>query len=196
MSDASSVADASDRLNTTAHGLAKSTAVVREMTKNAAGKIDAFGNVIRNLSDAAAEVTKITESVASIADTTNLLALNAAIEAARAGDAGRGFAVVAEEVKKQALKSATATDDIARKINAIRISTDKTIVDMEQITSIMAETHQGVGSIADSVDQQAVMTGEVATDIASVTNAIDDVKEQVKSMSNSIRTIVDSFVKE
>ncbi len=194
MSRASSVAAAAEQLSATANGLAKSTTAAREMTANASGKIDAFGGIIRNLGTAAAEVTKITESVSDIADTTNLLALNAAIEAARAGDAGRGFAVVADEVKKLALQTATATSDIARKIDAIRLSTDQTIVDMDQIVTMMAETNRSVGSIADSIEEQAAVTGDVATNITSVTDSVSAVKEHVESMSDNIRMVVDSFV--
>jgi methyl-accepting chemotaxis protein len=165
------------------------------MTDNASKKINAFGDIIRSLGNAAAEVTKITESVADIADTTNLLALNAAIEAARAGDAGRGFAVVADEVKKLALQTATATSDIARKTEAIRHSTDETMRDMDQITGIMAEASQGVGVIADSIEQQATLTGDVALNIVSVTDFISAVKEDVQLMSDNIKVVVDSFVK-
>ena len=196
MANASSVAVAADQLSATANGLARSTVATREMTENASRRIDAFGGIIRNLGSAAAEVTKITESVADIADTTNLLALNAAIEAARAGDAGRGFAVVAEEVKKLALQTATATNDIARKIDAIRLSTDQTILDMDQIAAIMAETRRGVGSIAESIEEQANVTCEVAVNIASVTDSVSAVKEHVESMSDNIRTVVDSFIQE
>ncbi len=194
ISNASSVALAAEQLSSTAAGLASSTAEVREMTENASQRIQAFSGIIRNLGSAAEEVTKITESVADIADTTNLLALNAAIEAARAGEAGRGFAVVADEVKKLALQTATATSDIARKIDAIRSSTDQTIVDMEGIASVIDKTSHGVGSITDSIKEQALVTGHVADNMVSVTDTIGTVKEHIESMSSTIKSVVDSFV--
>jgi methyl-accepting chemotaxis protein len=55
--------------------------------------------IIERLSQQAASIGDVTNTVSHVSDQTNLLALNAAIEAARAGDHGRGFAVVADEVR-------------------------------------------------------------------------------------------------
>jgi methyl-accepting chemotaxis protein len=47
------------------------------------------------LTQAAKDIGKVTDTINDISEQINLLALNATIEAARAGEAGKGFAVVA-----------------------------------------------------------------------------------------------------
>ncbi len=61
----------------------------------------------------AEEMAGLTDLVREIALQINILSLNAAVEAVRAGDQGRGFAVVAQEMRKLALDSKRAAEQIA-----------------------------------------------------------------------------------
>ncbi len=82
--------------------------------------VEATSNSIEQLEGQLNEINDTLQIVNAVSKQTNLLALNATIEAARAGDAGKGFAVVANEVKELAKQSASAADEINKKIVSIR----------------------------------------------------------------------------
>ena len=113
--------------------------------------IQSIGNSVIN------EVKKtddILRFVSDVAENSNLLGLNAAIEAARAGEHGRGFAVVAEEIRKIAVNSAEAVNDIKDILNNIRKEVEILKNKVEQNSS-MAE-------------RQATATQEIAKDMESL----------------------------
>ena len=113
--------------------------------------IQSIGNSVIN------EVKKtddILRFVSDVAENSNLLGLNAAIEAARAGEHGRGFAVVAEEIRKMAVNSAEAVNDIKDILNNIRKEVEILKNKVEQNSS-MAE-------------RQATATQEIAKDMESL----------------------------
>ena len=113
--------------------------------------IESIGNSVIN------EVKKtddILRFVSDVAANSNLLGLNAAIEAARAGEHGRGFAVVAEEIRKIAVNSAEAVNDIKDILNNIRKEVEILKNKVEENSS-MAE-------------RQATATQEIAKDMESL----------------------------
>lgn len=98
--------------------------------KKSQNQVDLTNQVINEMVDEIKETEKIsnqindfTELINGIAEQTRLLSLNAAIEASRAGNAGKGFNVVAGEIRKLAIQSKQAADEIGNliKMNEKRI---------------------------------------------------------------------------
>src|SRR5271168_2667531 len=134
----------SQNLQTIATGAEEMGISIKEIAKNAteAAKVatsavrvaEATTTTVTKLGESSTEIGQVIKVITSIAQQTNLLALNATIEAARAGEAGKGFAVVANEVKELAKETATATEDISRKIEAIQGETKTTRESIAEIT--------------------------------------------------------------
>ena len=114
------------------------------------------------LGESSPEIGNVVKVITSIAEQTNLLALNATIEAARAGEAGKGFAVVANEVKELAQETAKATEDIARRVQAIQGDTTAAVAAIGEISTIIAQINDQQTTIASAVEEQTATTNEMS----------------------------------
>lgn len=122
--------------------------------------------LIAALNKQALSINSITESIARIANQTNLLSLNAAVEAARAGEQGRGFAVVANEVRRLAKGSSEAVDDITRVLKENTALVERTTQAMQLVVK------QGESSQT-SVSEIETIVNEILIGARSVSNSID-----------------------
>lgn len=164
-----------------------------KLVKETANEIDLIAHTveassvqIKSLLERSQEIGGIANVIKEIADQTNLLALNAAIEAARAGEQGRGFAVVADEVRKLAERTASATTEIARMIDAIQSETQSAVSAMAaaapQVEKGMAHAQRATAML-DEIHRQAQDSLAKVRDISTAT------REQVTSATDIARHV-------
>ena len=173
-----SVASATEEMTATVGNIADSSDKARTVTLSAVSETERVAETMRQLSSAAIEIGKVTQTITSVAAQTNLLALNATIEAARAGAAGKGFAVVATEIKTLAQETAAASDDIKARVVAIQSSTSGAMKDMQGIQNTIAKVSEIVAAIAMAIEQQSTATKEIAQNIVGVARSVQHGNER------------------
>jgi methyl-accepting chemotaxis protein len=156
-----------------------------EGSRTIAASIDEFGELtalvlrlgtqISNFATAMQQVRRTAETIDTIARTTNMLALNAAIEAERAGDAGRTFAVVAAEVKKLALDTRVAAEEIGVTMDSMSREGEGFLTELQDgmarsraAEAKFSQVNETVGDVTRLVEQVDAQ----AADIARATNMI------------------------
>jgi methyl-accepting chemotaxis protein len=162
-------------------GMAKLTET-NDLIGETAQKIQALGQSGRRIGN-------IVEVIRQISEQTSLLALNASIEAAHAGEQGRGFAVVADEVSSLARRVGQSAKDIEGLIATISEQTAESVTSMQNVTRTFGEHLAGtarmqgalkqiidvVGDTARSVQEQAVVSDEIARNMDAVQKIAQEV---------------------
>jgi methyl-accepting chemotaxis protein len=186
-SAAGGISRVGEEIGTVAAGAEEMSGAVADIARNATLAAEVAGSAvtvasrtretIAKLGESSREVGEVVKLIDSIAEQTNLLALNATIEAARAGEAGKGFAVVAGEVKDLSGETAKATQEIARRIDAIQSDTDSAVSAIEEIAGVVERINDFQSQIAAAVEEQSATTSEIdrtATLVATSTRAVSE----------------------
>ncbi len=202
------VSSAAARVNENTHTVSSAseemTASIQEISRNAgeAAEVAASASqlaasthlTMTKLGESSAEIGNVIKVITSIAGQTNLLALNATIEAARAGNAGRGFSVVANEVKELAKETATATEDISRKIAAIQDDARLAVSAIDEITAVIGRINDTQHTIVSSVQEQTAATSEIARNIVETSKGSEEIVNSIESVTHAARETQESAV--
>jgi methyl-accepting chemotaxis protein len=193
---ASSATEAvSDNVRTVAAGAEEMGASIREIAHNAAEAArfgaeavdvaEATKLTVAQLGASSEEIGEVVRLITSIAGQTNLLALNATIEAERAGEAGLGFGVVADEVKHLAQETARATEDIVRRVEAIRADTADAAAAIDGIATVVGQVNDFQQTIASAVEEQSATTAEMSRNVTEAAAGTDGVSDDVRTVAEA-----------
>ncbi|HBJ33852.1 MAG TPA: hypothetical protein DDZ51_03610 [Planctomycetaceae bacterium] len=169
---------------------AERSAAVANRASHAAEQSD---KCVGGMGIAAKEIGNVIQVIQDIAEQTNLLALNATIEAARAGEAGKGFAVVATEVKALAKQTASATEDIRSRIEAMQSSTSQAVDSIKEITEVVGEVDELNRVIAAAVEEQSITSQQIAQHVSMAADRAQSVARSVTESAVAAREITENI---
>jgi methyl-accepting chemotaxis protein len=177
------VAAASQEMAGSIAEIARNASEGARVAVQAVSVVSTTNETVSKLGESSTEIGNVVKVITSIAEQTNLLALNATIEAARAGETGKGFAVVAGEVKELAQETARATEDIARRVQAIQADSGSAVAAIEEISAIIGQINSYQTSIASAVDEQTATTGEMTRNVGEAARGASSIAETIAEVA-------------
>ncbi|MFM7261073.1 MAG: methyl-accepting chemotaxis protein [bacterium] len=153
-----------------------------------------IGDRLQVISEKAAAITSVVETITKVAEQTNLLSVNAAIEAEKAGDSGLGFLVVAREIRRLADQTASATTDIERIVRQMQEAVAAGVSEMTRFTremrggtSDVQQVANDLGSIIDEMNSAVAGFSEVERGMTAQSSGVAQIEGAVRQVADGAR---------
>jgi methyl-accepting chemotaxis protein len=148
------------------------------------GEVGGIATTLAQVSDAAAEITKISLQ-------TRLVAFNAAVEAKHAGDAGRGFAVVAEAVKALAGQVESSSKAIITAIATLQDRIDRFSAELTENPAKPSQIHAAFHEVEEDVQRISVSAAESGQQMQLLNERAHELEREVSEASHSLKVAFD-----
>ena len=148
------------------------------------GEVVGMAATLAQVSDAAAEITKISLQ-------TRLVAFNAAVEAKHAGDAGRGFAVVAEAVKALAGQVESSSKAIVSAIATLQERIDRFSAELTENPSRPSQIHAAFHEVEEDVQRIASSAADSGQQMQLLNERAHELEREVSEASHSLKVAFD-----
>lgn len=134
-------------------------------------------------------ISKVLNTITSIADKTNLLSVNASIEAVKAGEFGKGFGVVATEIRRLADQTMLASQEISDMLDDIQKAANASMMSMDKSKAITREGTERVHLAGTSIHDLIEAVQDIGPRVEEMKEATDQQTEGTRQMTQAIRQI-------
>lgn len=148
------------------------------------GEVSGIASTLAQVSDAAAEITKISLQ-------TRLVAFNAAVEAKHAGDAGRGFAVVAEAVKALAGQVEASSKAIVKAVTSLQERIDRFSVELIESPNRPSQIHAAFHEVEEDVQRISTSAAESGRQMGLLNERAHELEREVLEATHGLKVAFD-----
>ena len=151
--------------------------------------VDSTSIAIGKVNEESVKIDNIVSMIKENANQTNLLSLNASIEAARAGEHGKGFSVVASEIRKLAMNSHNASEQVNLSIKLIQEKIRQVNELVQNGLKIVVSGKQSVSIVEQLFNQIKINSEEVLNQAESLSLINERLLQSAHKVTDEMSTV-------